>query len=105
MPKLLARLKNMHPNWLIGEKRLRRVRQELKGKQAKTGAEIAEGMDKHTMWEDGEAAGTVFTAKDHPAVNVIGEDGTEMLFMPMLGEYMNTGRRFKKDVATGGWVL
>jgi len=59
-----------------------------------------EGMNKHIMWGGGKPAREAFIKKDHPTVNEIGED-----FMPMLGAYINTGRKFKKDEATGGWVL
>jgi hypothetical protein len=37
--------------------------------------------------------------------DIIGEDGVERTHLPALEVYVLTGRRFKKHVATGEWVL
>jgi len=37
--------------------------------------------------------------------DIIGEDGVERTHFLALGTYNLTGRKFKKDLATGEWVL
>lgn len=117
-PKLRTLLRSKHTEWQIAEKRLRRIRQELLSEEAPSDSEEQggdgsgtppefKGFNKHKTYDakKGQMA-TVFTPPGDPGPQqMIAEDGEEFQVLLQWGVKIATGRRFRKDEATGEWVL
>jgi len=114
-PKLRMLLRVNHTDWQIAEKRIRRIRQELlsEGSSDAEEGDISnappefKGFNQHKTYDrKGGQVATVFTAPGDPGPQqMIEEDGQEYQVLLKYGMKVATGRRFRKDEATGEWVL
>jgi hypothetical protein len=103
IPKLRALLREQHKDWQIGEKRLRRLRQEVLDDE--DGAGMFDGMKQQTITTEHTSQSTmVLTRPELEKVDHINEDGIEYQLIPAIRVMIETGRKFKKDASTGDWV-
>lgn len=97
-------LREKHDRWQIGEKRLRRLRQELVDEGEKPLRHKPGFNYEEIRTSSGVKTATIWTREGEQKVTQINEDGKEVQIIPGYGVIIETGRRFTKD-SEGEWVL
>lgn len=92
-------IKKAHPTWIVGEKRLRRVRKDF---MQEKGFTFHEGLGDGGVVVPNEMK---IGGRDIPTTTHIDSNGKEYVLWLAFDLAMPTGRVFHKDENTGEWVL